>query len=465
MNQHQQTIQRSVTLSGTGLHTGKTATLTLLPAPPNTGIVFVRTDAENNPAIPALVENVTQTLRSTTIEANGVKVITIEHLLAALAGLQIDNLFIEIDSEEVPILNGSAQPFTEALIHAGLELQSDERTIYTLRQPFTYTDAQTGSEYTAIPNNHFSLTTLIDFKAPSVGKQYATLPHIAHFADQIAPARTFCLLSEVEMLLSQNLIKGATLENAIVYTDLQPSPQLLQKIAQYAGVEHLAVKQEGYLNNVNLHYDNEAARHKLLDVLGDLTLLGAPLCAKVFAAKPGHAANVRFTKELKKHLKTEAAAAAIPHYDPNQPPLYDVVGLQNLLPHRPPFLLIDKILSLTKQKVVGVKNITINEPFFAGHFPGHPVMPGVLIVEAMAQVGGILVMQTVPDPENHLTFFLKIENARFRKSVVPGDTVVFELNLIGSIRRGICEMTGVAYVGNKLVADAHLVAQISRRPQ
>ncbi|HRI27080.1 MAG TPA: bifunctional UDP-3-O-[3-hydroxymyristoyl] N-acetylglucosamine deacetylase/3-hydroxyacyl-ACP dehydratase, partial [Chitinophagales bacterium] len=373
MNQHQQTIQRSVTLSGTGLHTGKTATLTLLPAPPNTGIVFVRTDAENNPAIPALVENVTQTLRSTTIEANGVKVITIEHLLAALAGLQIDNLFIEIDSEEVPILNGSAQPFTEALIHAGLELQSDERTIYTLRQPFTYTDAQTGSEYTAIPNNHFSLTTLIDFKAPSVGKQYATLPHIAHFADQIAPARTFCLLSEVEMLLSQNLIKGATLENAIVYTDLQPSPQLLQKIAQYAGVEHLAVKQEGYLNNVNLHYDNEAARHKLLDVLGDLTLLGAPLCAKVFAAKPGHAANVRFTKELKKHLKTEAAAAAIPHYDPNQPPLYDVVGLQNLLPHRPPFLLIDKILSLTKQKVVGVKNITINEPFFAGHFPGHPV--------------------------------------------------------------------------------------------
>ncbi|OWY25713.1 bifunctional UDP-3-O-[3-hydroxymyristoyl] N-acetylglucosamine deacetylase/3-hydroxyacyl-ACP dehydratase [Sphingobacteriales bacterium UPWRP_1] len=462
MNQQQQTIQQVVELSGIGLHSGKQATITFKPALPNHGIQFCRTDLPHKPFIKALAENVVNTQRSTTIAHNHAQVVTIEHVMAALTGLEIDNVLVEIDNEEVPILDGSAQPITDALTGAGIVGQEVPREFISIDAPFRFTYPPTGSEYIVLPADALEVTTLIDYNTSVLGKQYATLTAVNQFAAEIAPARTFCFISEIEVLLQHNLIKGGSLNNAIVYLDRQPATELLDKIAQITGLPQITIKTEGYLNNVDLYYSNEAARHKLLDVVGDIALLGAPLKARIIATKPGHAANVAFVKELKKELRKKAHHTA-PHYDPNTTPVYDVTGVQTLLPHRPPFLLIDKIILLTKERVVGVKNVTINEPFFAGHFPGHPVMPGVLVIEAMAQAGGALVMQSVPDPENHLTFFLKIEHAKFRKQVVPGDTLVFELKLVSEIRRGICEMDAFAWVGNKLVTEARLVAQIARR--
>lgn len=462
MNLYQQTIGKPVSLSGKGLHTGKQATLTFRPAEPDFGIQFCRTDLAESPTIKADADFVINTLRSTTLSNNGATVITTEHALSALMGLQIDNVLIEINNEEVPILDGSAQPFINALTEAGTVIQETERRFLILDEPFHFTYPPTGSEYVALPSTELQMTTLIDFNQPVIGKQYAAMNSIGEFASQIAPARTFCFLSEVEALMQNNLIKGGSLDNAIVYADLIPSDEMLQKLAVLTGFDNLKVQKEGYLNNVELNFNNEAARHKLLDVVGDLALLGSPLKARVFNTKPGHAANIAFVKELKKYFRKKSQETA-PAYDPNQTPLYDVTAVQKLLPHRPPFLLIDKIMLLTKERVIGVKNVTINEPFFTGHFPGQPVMPGVLIVEAMAQAGGALVMQSVPDPENYLTFFLKIDNVRFRKPVVPGDTLIFELKLLADIRRGIAEMDGFAYVGNKLVTEARLVAQISKR--
>ncbi len=462
MNTHQQTIVRSVTLSGTGLHSGKTANITFHPAEPNFGIRFCRIDLEDRPTIKADVDYVVNTLRSTTLGQHDATVITTEHALAALIGLQIDNVLIEIDNEEVPILDGSSKPFIEALQHVGTVEQPENRHFLTLDVPFHYTHAATGSEYIALPAEELQMTTMVDFNSVVIGKQYAVMNSVEEFATQIASARTFCFLSEVETLMQHDLIKGGSLDNAIVYLDQTPSDEMLQKLSVLTGIENLQVRNEGYLNNVQLNFMNEAARHKLLDVMGDIALLGAPLKARVISTKPGHAANVAFVKEMKKYFKKKALQTA-PVYDPNEAPLYDVTAVQKLLPHRPPFLLIDKIMLLTKERVIGVKSVTMNEPYFAGHFPGQPVMPGVLIIEAMAQAGGALVMQSVPDPENHLTFFLKIDNARFRKPVVPGDTLIFELKLVTEIRRGIAEMDGFAYVGNKLVTEARLVAQIVKR--
>ncbi|OWY24100.1 bifunctional UDP-3-O-[3-hydroxymyristoyl] N-acetylglucosamine deacetylase/3-hydroxyacyl-ACP dehydratase [Sphingobacteriales bacterium UPWRP_1] len=462
MNQQQQTIEQVVELSGIGLHSGKQATITFKPALPNHGIQFCRTDLPEKPCIKALAENVVNTQRSTTVAHNHAQVITIEHVMAALSGLEIDNVLVEIDNEEVPILDGSALPFIQVLTRAGIVRQEAPREFISLDAPFRFTYTPTGSEYIVLPANAFEVTALIDYNSSVLGKQYATLTKMAKFATEIAPARTFCFISEIEPLLQHNLIKGGSLNNAIVYLDRQPDPELLEKIAQITGLSKVSVNTEGYLNNVDLYFDNEAARHKLLDVVGDVALLGAPLCGRIIAIKPGHAANVAFVKELKKELKKKAQNT-VPYYDPNATPVYDVTGLQQLLPHRPPFLLVDKIMLLTKERVVAVKNVTINEPFFIGHFPGHPVMPGVMIIEALAQAGGALVMQTVPDPENYLTFFLRVDQAKFRKPVVPGDTLIFELKLASEIRRGICEMDAFAWVGNKLVTEAKLVAQIARR--
>ena len=461
MNQH--TIKKIVSVSGVGLHTGKKVTLTFYPAPVNHGYKFKRVDLEGGPIVNADVNRVVSTQRGTTIQSGQAIVSTVEHALSALSGLQIDNVLMEIDGPEVPIMDGSAQPFVEALLEAEKEEQDSPREYFEIEEPITYRDEETGLEMTALPADNFEVITMIDFNSKILGQQYASLNNLEDYAEEIAPARTFVFVREIEYLMNQNLIKGGDLDNAIVIADQPISQEKLDELAHKLNKPSVKVEQEGILNTIKLQYKNEPARHKLLDVIGDVALLGKPIKGRLLATKPGHTSNVEFTKLLKKHYLEQRKLKGKPKYDPDKAPIFDLVRISEWLPHRYPFLLIDKIIELSEKHVVGVKNVTFNEQFFQGHFPNNPVMPGVLQIEALAQTGGILALSTVEDPGNWDTYFIKIDNTKFKHKVVPGDTLILKMELLAPIRRGICQMQATAYVGNKIVSEGELTAQIVKR--
>ncbi len=458
---NQKTIKEAISLTGVGLHTGKDVTLTFKPAEANSGLAFKRVDLEGEPVIEADANYVTNTQRGTCLEKNGVTIQTSEHVLAALVGMDIDNVIIELNASEPPIMDGSSKFFVEAIEKSGVVELDAQREVFEITDIVSYVDEESGSEILVMPAKEYQITTMVDFGTKVLGTQNATLSQISDFKNDIANSRTFSFLHEIEMLLENGLIKGGDLNNAIVYVDKELSPETMEKLRVAFKKDNIAVKPNGILDNLTLHHPNEAARHKLLDVLGDLALIGTRIRGKVIANKPGHFVNTQFAKKLSKIIKNERRNN-VPNIDLNQPPLMDVTQIMAMLPHRQPFLLIDKVFELTDKNVIATKNVTMNEEFFKGHFPGAPVMPGVLIVEAMAQTGGILVLNTVPDPENYLTFFMKMDNVKFKQKVMPGDTLIFNCTLITPIRRGICHMQGYAYANGKLCAEAELMAQISK---
>tara|TARA_B100000795_G_scaffold126217_1_gene94186 strand:+ start:7064 stop:8449 length:1386 start_codon:yes stop_codon:yes gene_type:complete len=457
----QHSIKHEVSISGIGLHTGQEVTLTFKPAPINHGISFKRIDLEGHPIIEADVKYVTETDRGTTLDKKGVKLQTIEHVLAACAGLKLDNLLIELNGEEPPILDGSSIQFMKALNKAKPLAQNAMRKYFVVREEICYEDSETGIKIQAFPADEFSVSVSIDYDSRVLGFQKTELKSINEFEEDYANARTFCFLHELELLLKHGLIKGGDLSNAIVYVEDKVEENELNRLASIFKKDTIGVCKDGYLNNLSLRHDDEAARHKLLDVVGDLMLVGAPIKGRIIAHKPGHGPNTTFAKIIKQVMKKQKNQP--PVYDQNVPPVMDIHQIMDTLPHRPPFLLVDKILELGDSRVVGLKNVTMNEDFFNGHFPGAPVMPGVLQVEAMAQVGGILILNTVPDPENYLTYFMKIDKVKFKHKVLPGDTLIFEMELVSPIRRGICHMFGRAFVGNKIVMEGELMAQIAKK--
>jgi len=458
----QTTIANEITLKGVGLHTGQEVTMTFKPAPANNGYTFIRVDLEGHPMIEADANYVVNTQRGTNLEKRGVFIQTSEHVLAAFVGCDVDNVIIELDASEPPIMDGSSKYFVEAIEKVGVVQQNVERRVYVVKEVISYTDEITGSEITVIPHDTYCVTAMVDFGTKVLGTQNATMKSIDEFKSEISESRTFSFLHELETLLANGLIKGGDLNNAIVYVDKEISSETMENLKKAFGKDNISVKPNGILDNLTLHYPNEAARHKLLDVVGDLALVGMRIQGKVIANKPGHFVNTQFAKKLSKIIKIEERNQ-VPVYDLNKEPLMDIHQIMAMLPHRPPFLLVDRILEMSDSHVVGLKNVTMNEPFFIGHFPDAPVMPGVLIVEAMAQSGGILVLSTVPDPENYLTFFMKIDNVKFKQKVLPGDTLIFKCDLITPIRRGICHMQANAYANGKLVAQAELMAQIAKK--
>jgi len=457
MNTHQSTIQKTTSIQGYGLHTGKEVTLTLHPANENNGIVFRRSDLDPAIDVPALASYVVDTSRGTTLEKSGARIYTVEHILAALAGLQIDNCIVEVNNEEIPIMDGSAAPFVELIQTAGVKPQDAERDVFEVTDVMRYVYDRT--EIVLLPADDFKISVMVDYETKVLGTQNAILESIDAFANEIASARTFSFLHELEPLIEQGLIKGGDIKNAIIYVDKPIDDASIERLKVVFDQPHVEVKPNGVLNNITLTSPNEAARHKLLDVLGDLTLAGKPIKGHIIATRPGHHANTEAAKVVQQAIKGRSTA---PAYDPNAEPLMDVNKVMSILPHRPPFLLIDKVIEMSEEHVVGLKNVTMNETFFNGHFPGAPVMPGVLQVEAMAQVGGILALSTVPDPENYLTYFLRLDNVKFKHKVVPGDTLIFNLKLSAPIRRGLVQMSGEAYVGKTLVMQADMMAQIKK---
>ena len=458
----QKTIKSEISLTGVGLHTGKEVKMTFKPAPANNGFTFIRVDLEGQPVIEADANYVVNTQRGTNLEKLGVQIQTPEHVLAALTGCDLDNVIIELNASELPIMDGSSKYFVEAIEKAGIEEQEAKRNVYVVKEVISFTDEATGSEILVMPSDSYCITTMVDFGTKILGTQNATMKSLSEFKEEFSDSRTFSFLHELEALLNNGLIKGGDLNNAIVYVDKEISSTTMDNLKKAFGKENLTVKPNGILDNLTLHYPNEAARHKLLDVVGDLSLIGTRTQGKVIANKPGHYVNTQFAKNLAKIIKIEQRNF-VPTYDLHQEPLMDIHKIMETLPHRPPFLLIDRIIEMSENHVVGMKNVTMNEDFFIGHFPEAPVMPGVLIVEAMAQTGGVLVLSTVPDPENYLTYFMKMDNVKFKHKVLPGDTLIFKCDLITPIRRGICHMQANAYANGKLVAEAELMAQIAKK--
>ena len=461
MTENQKTIKKPVSFSGWGLHTGVEVKLTLSPAPENQGYQFIRTDLNDRPVIKATAENVTETSRGTTLEENNVRVSTIEHVLAACLGCEIDNINIELNGPEAPILDGSSIEYTEAILKAGLKVQESPRNIYRIEEKIEYRDEEHGIELIAYPDDKFSVDVKIDYNSKVLGFQYANLNDLKDFRKEIAPSRTFVFLHELEFLLKNNLIKGGDLDNAIVIIDRKVTQGELDHLSELFNKPKVKVQPEGILNNVKLNFSNEPARHKLMDLLGDLALVGQPIQGKIIATRPGHYANNQFARLIRSKIKKDKLKTKAPKFDFTKS-LYDINAIKQILPHRYPFLMIDRVLHLDDKSVVGLKNVSVNEPFFQGHFPQEPVMPGVLQVEAMAQVGGILVLNTVPDPEHYATYFMKIDNVKFRGKVVPGDTLIIKADLLEPIRRGIAHMFGQVFVGDNLVSEGELMAQIVR---
>lgn len=457
----QQTIIKSVSLKGVGIHSGNEVNLTFKPAEDNFGYAFCRIDMPDKPIIEADINYVVNTKRGTTLEKNGINIQTSEHVLAALVGLEIDNVLIELDAAEPPIMDGSSKYFVEALIKAGVKEQSEDRVEYIVKDVISYYDEDSGSDITVIPSKFYEVTTMVDFGTKILGTQNATMKKLSQFKTDFADARTFSFLHEIEMLLDNGLIKGGDMNNAIVYVDKELSKETMLKLRKVFNTDKLSVQSNGILDNLTLHYPNEAARHKLLDVIGDLALIGTRIKGKVIANKPGHYVNTMFAKRLASIIKNEKRNVA-PVIDLSKPPVMDVNQIMKILPHRPPFLLVDKILEISDKHIIGLKNITMNEEFFNGHFPEKPIMPGVLQIEAMAQAGGVLILNTVSDPENYLTFFAKIENAKFKYPVVPGDTLIFKCELLSPLRRGVVHMKARAFVEGKLTSEAELTAKIIR---
>jgi UDP-3-O-[3-hydroxymyristoyl] N-acetylglucosamine deacetylase/3-hydroxyacyl-[acyl-carrier-protein] dehydratase len=460
----QKTLASAVEFKGTGLHTGKNVSVRILPAESNSWYSFKRIDLPDSTPIPATANFVTDTSRGTTLSKDGVSVATVEHFLSALAGLEIDNALIEVDGPEMPILDGSAAPIIEEILKAGIiELQA-ERKYFEIHSKITLEDSD--ATLSVAPYQGRKIKVMIDFNSKVLTPQYAELStqNAEHYVNEIAPNRTFVFLHEIEPLYKNNLIQGGDLSNAIVFVEKPLPDSELDTIAKLFGKTKIAVSQ-GMLNNVDLRFKNEPARHKLLDLIGDLALVGAFIKGDITAIKPGHKHNTNFALLLQKAMKEQQKPETLPPFDINSKPLYDINAIKDILPHRSPFLLIDKIVYMDKKQIVGVKNVTVNEPFFQGHFPSEPVMPGVLQIEAMAQTGGIYMLTQYPDPENYLTYFLKINNVRFRDKVVPGDTLIFKLVPLSPLRRGLCEMKGWGYVGNKIVIEAELLAQLSRKPE
>jgi len=461
MEVKQKTLANSFKIEGKGLHTGVNVTMNFLPAAEGHGFKFKRVDLPEQPVIDADVDLVVDTSRGTLLEKNGARIGTIEHALAALVGMDLDNVMIEVDNEEAPIIDGSSRYFVEAIEKAGVVEQEADREYFEIREKIEMHDEKTGSKLIALPDDDYRLNVMISFKSIVLNNQYATLESIADFKDEIANCRTFVFLHELEFLLSNNLIKGGDLKNAIVIIDKEIGQKELDRLADLFHHERVEVKPQGILNNLDLYFDNECARHKLLDVIGDLALCGKRIKGRIIATKPGHGPNTLFAKELKKAYNSYVSGP--PEYDPEQTPLFDVNQIKNLLPHRYPFLMVDKILNITNDEIIGVKNISVNEPFFQGHFPNEPVMPGVMLIEAMAQTGGILVLSRLE--EKYSTYFIRVDNVKFRKKVVPGDTLLFKIVLTSPIRRGIATMKGLTYVGSKVVAEGDFMAQIVKQTE
>lgn len=457
----QKTLKDSAKLSGIGLHTGEKVNITILPAAENHGFKFQRVDIEGQPTIKADCDLVVATDRGTTLEENGARVYTTEHLLAALVGMEVDNALIQIDGPEVPIMDGSSWLFVEAIEKAGLVEQNAERNYFELTENIKWEDLEKGVEFLAVPDDHYRLTVMVDYKSPVLGTQHATIYNLGEFKKEISPCRTFVFLRELEFLAKNNLIKGGSLDNAIVLVEReQVDPAELKRLAKALGKEDLDVKVEGVgvLNTTKLKFENEPARHKLLDILGDLALLGRPIKGHILAARPGHAGNIGFAKVLKEQIKKQETQGK--YFDLTKKPLYDINDIEKMLPHRYPFLLVDKVMEIGEETIIGVKNVTMNEPIFQGHFPGNPVFPGVLQIEATAQVGGIFALSKVEDPHLYSTYFMKIDNVKFKQKVLPGDTIIFELHLLSPMRRGLVHMGGKAYVNGQVVMEAEMLAQV-----
>ena len=469
MDQHfnpdkQHTLSQSISISGTGLHTGVLVDMTLHPANPGFGIQFQRVDLPNQPVIKADCDLVTDTSRGTTLQVGDAKVSTVEHILAALVGLGVDNLLIELNGPEIPIMDGSSAPFIEAIEKVGVLEQDAAKAWYSIDENIFHYDEDKRVEMVALPALDYQITTLIDFNSPVLGTQHAALKTIKDFKSEIAPCRTFCFLHELETLLEHDLIKGGDINNAIVVVDKPVTKEEMGRLAKVFKRDKIEVKSEGYLNNLELRFPNEPARHKLLDVVGDLALIGYPIKARIIANRPGHSSNVEFAKKIKQYIKKNKNIKDVPVYDPSATPVYTLEQIEKTLPHRHPFLLVDKIIELTDTSIVGVKNVTFNEWFFPGHFPGNPVMPGVLQIEALAQTGGILCINSMPKGD-YDTYFLKINNCKFKQMVRPGDTMLLKLELMAPIRRGICEMRGTVYVNGKVATESELVAQVVKRAE